>query len=179
MNVYLDLFWTFFKMGAVTFGGGYAMLPMLETEIVEKRNWATKDEIMNYYAVGQCTPGIIAVNVATFIGYNQKGILGGIVSTLGMVSPSLFIITFIAAFIHNFQDLAIVQHALNGLRVGVCAIVLNSVWKLAKSGIKDVFGIVVFLVAFLISLLLDISAIWLTLAAMIAGLAKMKLGGKK
>ncbi len=179
MNVYWDLFITFFKMGAVTFGGGYAMLPMLESEIVERRHWASKEEIMDYYAVGQCTPGIIAVNVATFIGYNRKGILGGIVATLGIVAPSLLIITFLAAFIQSFAELTAVQHALNGLRVGVCAIVLVSIGKLAKSGIRNLFGVIVFLAAFLLSLLLDVSVIWLTLGAMIAGVAKQKIGGKQ
>lgn len=179
MNIYADLFLTFFKMGAVTFGGGYAMLPMLEAEIVDKRSWSTKEEIMDYYAVGQCTPGIIAVNVATFIGYNKKGILGAIVATLGIVSPSLIIISFIAAFISNFAELTLVQHALNGLRVGVCGIVMVSVWKLAKSGIKDFFGLAIFLVVFVLSIAFDLSVIWFTLGAMALGLVKSWIGGKK
>ena len=102
MRDYLELFATFSKLGLFTFGGGYAMLPLLESEIVEKKKWATYDEITNYYAVGQCTPGIIAVNVSTFIGYYQKGVLGALVSTFGFVFPSLVIIIIIAAFIQNF-----------------------------------------------------------------------------
>lgn len=123
MKEYIELFSTFAKIGTFTFGGGYAMLPLIQKEVVEKKKWASEEEIMDYYAVGQCTPGIIAVNTATFIGYYQKGILGGIVATLGIVFPSIVIILFIAGFLQNFSDLAVVQHALAGIRVAVCVLV--------------------------------------------------------
>ena len=110
MNEFLELFLTFAKIGVMTFGGGYAMLPMLQKEVVEKRGWASEEELMDYYAIGQCTPGIIAVNTATFVGQKTAGIAGGIIATLGVVFPSLIIITIIAAFIQNFSDLAIVQN---------------------------------------------------------------------
>ena len=110
MNPYLDLYLTFARIGVCTFGGGYAMLPILQREVVENRHWATEDELMDYYAIGQCTPGIIAVNTATFVGQKTAGIAGGIIATLGVVFPSLIIITIIAAFIQNFSDLAIVQN---------------------------------------------------------------------
>ena len=110
MNKLLDLFLTFARIGGLTFGGGYAMLPMLQKEVVEKRGWASEEELMDYYAIGQCTPGIIAVNTATFVGQKTAGIAGGIIATLGVVFPSLIIITIIAAFIQNFSDLAIVQN---------------------------------------------------------------------
>ena len=110
MNQLLDLFLTFARIGGLTFGGGYAMLPILQREVVEKRHWATEEELMDYYAIGQCTPGIIAVNTATFVGQGLAGSIGGIVATLGVVFPSLIIITIIAAFIQNFSDLAIVQN---------------------------------------------------------------------
>ena len=110
-NEYLDLFLTFARIGGLTFGGGYAMLPILQREVVEKRGWATENELSDYYAIGQCTPGIIAVNVATFIGNKRKGVLGGIIATFGVVFPSLVIITLIAAFLQNFADLEIVKHA--------------------------------------------------------------------
>ena len=132
MNEYLDLFLTFARIGGLTFGGGYAMLPMLQREVVEKRGWATEGELMDYYAIGQCTPGIIAVNTATFIGHKNKGILGGIIATLGVVFPSLVIITIIAAFISNFAELAVVQNAFAGIRVCVCVLILNAVIKLWK-----------------------------------------------
>ena len=132
-----ELFWTFFKIGAFTFGGGYAMLPMLQKEVVEKRGWASEEELMDYYAIGQCTPGIIAVNTATFVGQKTAGIAGGIIATLGVVFPSLIIITIIAAFIQNFSDLAIVQNAFAGIRVCVCVLILNAVVKLWKKSVVD------------------------------------------
>ena len=97
MNVLIHLFMAFARIGAFTFGGGYAMLPMLQKEVVEKYHWATEDEIMDYYAIGQCTPGIIAVNTATFVGYKTAGIPGADLATLGMITPSIIIITVIAA----------------------------------------------------------------------------------
>ena len=108
MKELFDLFWTFCKIGALTFGGGYAMLPLIQREIVENKKWSTEKEILDYYAVGQCTPGVIAVNTATFIGYKLKGIIGGIVATLGVIFPSIVIILIIATFLQNFADLAIV-----------------------------------------------------------------------
>ena len=147
MNIYLDLFTTFFKIGLFTFGGGYAMLPMLESEVVNKKKWATYDELMDYFAVGQCTPGVIAVNTATFIGYYQKKVPGAIVATLGVVCPSIVIILLIATLMTNFADLPIVQHALSGIRVAVCVRILKAVLKLCKSGIKDIWGILLFAAA--------------------------------
>ena len=102
MKEYFDLFLTFAKIGGFTFGGGYAMLPIMQKELVEKKDWTTNEELLNYYAVGQCTPGIIAVNVSTFVGYQKKGILGSIFSTLGVVTPSIIIIILIASFLQNF-----------------------------------------------------------------------------
>ena len=131
----LSLFLTFAKVGVMTFGGGYAMLPILQREVVENRHWATEDELIDYYAIGQCTPGVIAVNTSTFIGCKTHGILGGIAATAGMITPSLIIITIIAAFIQQFAHLAVVQHAFAGIRIAVCALVLQSVWKMAKKGV--------------------------------------------
>ncbi len=151
MKIYLELFLTFAKLGACTFGGGYAMLPFIQKEVVEKRHWATEQEIMDYYAVGQCTPGIIAVNTATFIGYNKKGILGGICATLGIVFPSIIIILLIANFLEAFASNPMIQHALAGIRIAVCVLILNAVIKLFKSGVKDNYGYLLFLSALIIS----------------------------
>ena len=135
MNEYLELVVTFFKIGIMTFGGGYAMLPMIQREVVEKRGWATEEEILNYYAIGQCTPGVIAVNTATFIGDSRKGVIGGFLATLGVVMPSLIIISIIAAVLNNFAEIEAVQHALAGIRVAVVVLVGFSVWKLMNSGV--------------------------------------------
>lgn len=175
MNIYLDLFCTFARIGAFTFGGGYAMLPLLQKEVVEKKQWATEEELMDYFAVGQCTPGVIAVNTATFVGYYKKGVLGGIVATLGVISPSICIILLIARLLTNFSDLAIVQHALSGVRIAVCVLIFNAVFKLFKTGIKDWFGFFIFLTALLATNLSFIPTILIILASAIAGvLWKMK-----
>ena len=151
MKELFDLFWTFCKIGALTFGGGYAMLPLIQREIVENKKWSTEKEILDYYAVGQCTPGVIAVNTATFIGYKLKGIIGGIVATLGVIFPSIVIILIIATFLQNFADLAIVQSAFAGIRVAVVALIITTVVKLIKSSIKDYLGVIIAIIAFVIS----------------------------
>lgn len=137
MKPYVSLFFTFAKIGVCTFGGGYAMLPILQRELVDNKGWATEEELADYYAVGQCTPGVIAVNTATFVGYNRMGWLGGIVATLGVVFPCLVIIMAIAAFLSNFMHLDVVVHAFNGVRAGVVALILSSVLKLLKTSLVD------------------------------------------
>ena len=137
MSILFDLFLTFARIGVCTFGGGYAMLPILQREVVEKKGWATDEELTDYFAVGQCTPGIIAVNTATFVGRSQAGIAGGVIATLGLVFPSLVIIMVIAAFLQNFMHLSWVAHAFNGVRAGVVALILSSVIKLFKNAVLD------------------------------------------
>lgn len=137
MKQYLNLFFTFAKIGVCTFGGGYAMLPILQRELVDNKGWATEEELADYYAVGQCTPGVIAVNTATFVGYNRLGWLGGVVATLGVVFPCLVIIMAIAAFLSNFMHLDVVVHAFNGVRAGVVALIFSSILKLLKTSLVD------------------------------------------
>ena len=161
MNQLLDLFLTFARIGGLTFGGGYAMLPILQREVVEKRHWATEEELMDYYAIGQCTPGIIAVNTAT---------IGGIVATLGVVFPSLIIITVIAAFIQNFAHLAIVQNAFAGIRVCVCVLIFNAVVKLWKKAVVDKPTLVICLLVILGSTLTEFSPIVFVILAAAAGI---------
>lgn len=164
------LFYTFATVGVTTFGGGYAMLPALQREVVEKRGWATEEEIMDWYAIGQCTPGVIAVNTATFVGQKQKGVLGGIAATLGVVFPSLVIITIIAAFIRNFADLPAVQNAFAGIRACVCVLILNAVVKLWKKSVVDWKAFLIFAAVFLGSVFLDLSPVLYVLAAAFAGI---------
>ena len=137
MKPYVSLFFTFAKIGVCTFGGGYAMLPILQRELVDNKGWATEEELADYYAVGQCTPGVIAVNTATFVGYNRMGWLGGVVATLGVVFPCLVIIMAIAAFLSNFMHLDVVVHAFNGVRAGVVALIFSSVLKLLNTSLVD------------------------------------------
>ncbi len=166
----MELFGVFAFIGGTTFGGGYAMLPILQREIVEKRHWATEEELMDYYAIGQCTPGIIAVNTATFIGYKQFGIFGGIFATLGVVFPSVLIITLISLFLKNFAHLDVIKHAFNGIRAAVCVLIFDSVLKLGKKSIKDFFCLIIFLTILAFSLFTPLSPIWLVVFAGVAGL---------
>ncbi|MBE6129178.1 MAG: chromate transporter [Erysipelotrichaceae bacterium] len=169
MQEYIDLFVSWFKMGLFTFGGGYAMLPMIQKEVIEKHGWATESEVMDYYAIGQCTPGIIAVNAATFIGYKVKGVSGGIVATLGVVSPSLIIIFLISTLITNFSELEVVQHALRGIQVAVCVLMFVAIEKLLKNGVKDLPSAIIFLVALVLSLFTNLSTVTLVIMAAVAG----------
>ena len=153
MNLHPDLFLTFAGVGVCTFGGGYAMLPILQREIVEKKEWATEAELTDYFAIGQCTPGVIAVNTATFVGQKQKSIPGGIVATLGLVFPSIVIILVIAAFLQNFADLPVVIHAFAGVRACVCALILSSVLKLRKSSLVDGPTAVIFAVVLVLAVI--------------------------
>lgn len=137
MKKLLMLYTVFFKMGIVNFGGGYALLPLLQKELVDKRGWTTNEEITDYYAIGQCTPGAIAVNVSTFIGYKIKGVLGGIVATLGFVSPAFIIIFLIATVLNQFSDLWYVQSAFKAIRACVFVLILSAIIKLSKKSIVD------------------------------------------
>ena len=176
MKKYIDLFLVFAKIGVMTFGGGYAMLPMLERELIDNRGWTTNEELMDYFAVAQCTPGVIAVNTATFIGYKRYGNLGGIVATLGVVFPSLVIITTIAGVLTNFADIPAVKHAFAGVRVCVCVLIFNAVVKLWKSAIKDKTALVLFVVIFLLSVFLDVSPVVYVIACAAAGIFLTKMG---
>ena len=170
MKIYWELICAFMRIGAFTFGGGYAMLPLIQKEIVDKKRWATEEEIMDYYAVSQCTPGIIMVNTATFIGYYLKGIPGAIVATLSVVTPSIIIITLIASILTTYSSLAIVQHALAGIRIAVCVLVLNAVIKLWKNGIKDAYGIIVFAFVLAVVSFTSISTVIIVILSAVAGL---------
>lgn len=169
--ILLNLFLTFARIGVCTFGGGYAMLPILQREIVDSHHWATEDELMDYYAIGQCTPGVIAVNTATFIGYKTQGVLGAVAATAGLVFPSLVIITVIAAFIQQFAHLATVQRAFAGIRIAVCALVLHSVYNMAKKGVHDILTVLILAVTFIAVAFFHISPIIAIVCAGVLGVS--------
>lgn len=179
MNIYLDLFLSFAKVGVLTFGGGYAMLPILQREVAENKKWATEEELMDYYAIGQCTPGVIAVNTATFVGRKIKGLAGSILATLGVVFPSLVIIIAIAAFVNNFADSPIVQNAFAGIRACVCVLILNAVVKLWKKAIVDKPTLLVFAIVFILSVFTNLSPVVYVILAAIAGIVLKSLEAKK
>lgn len=179
MKLYFELFFVFAKIGVMTFGGGYAMLPILQREIVENRKWATEEEMMDYYAIGQCTPGVIAVNIATFIGQKLRGTFAGIVATLGVVFPSFLIISALAGVIEAFSHITWVQNAFGGIRICVCVLILNAVMKLLKKAVVDKWTLFIFAIVALGSLLLPISPVIFVLFAGVAGVLLKTIGGKK
>ena len=176
MSKLLELFLAFARVGAMTFGGGYAMLPILEREIVENKGWATHEELMDYYAVGQCTPGIIAVNTATFVGCKNAGLLGGVVASLGVVFPSVVIICLIAGVLTNFADIPAVKSAFAGIRVCVCVLIFNAVVKLWKGAVPDKAALVLCLAVFLLSVFLDVSPVVFVVFCAAAGIFLTRMG---
>ena len=176
MKQLLELFAAFARVGMMTFGGGYAMIPILEREIVDRQGWASGEELMDYYAVGQCTPGVIAVNTATFIGYSVAGVPGGIVATLGVVFPSLIIISVIAGILTNFADIPAVRSAFAAIRVCVCVLILNAVLKLWKKAVPDRATLILFLLVFLPSVFFDISPIVFVVFCAAAGILLTRWG---
>ena len=175
MNL-LALFIAFAKVGVMTCGGGYAMLPILQREVVENKHWAKDEELMDYYAVGQCTPGVIAVNTATFIGQKCAGTVGGVVATLGVVFPSLVIICVIAGILTNFADIPAVKSAFAGIRVCVCVLIFNAVVKLWKSAVPDKGALCLCLGVFVLSVFLDISPVVYVVVCAAAGILLTRLG---
>lgn len=170
MKEYMKIFWAFMKVGALTFGGGYAMLPILQREVVEHNGWATEEEIMDYYAMGQCLPGIIMVNTSVFVGRRHKGVAGGIVAGLGSAFPSLVVITVIAMFLTAFAEYPVVQNAFAGVRACVVVLIINAVVKLWKSAMVDwKCLVIIFLPVFLLSALTSASPILLVVASGVAG----------
>ena len=151
MQNLLDLYWTFMKIGCITFGGGYAMLPILEKELVDRRGWTTMDDLRDYFSIGQCTPGIIALNVSTFIGQKRRGVAGAIAATLGFLTGPIAIILVIAAFLTNFAQLELVQHAFAGIRVCVCVLILQAVLRLWKSSVVDAFTMALYVIIFVLN----------------------------
>lgn len=178
-----ELFWVYAKIGVMTFGGGYAMLPILQREIVENRGWATDGELADYYAIGQCTPGIIAVNTATFVGHKRRGVAGGVAATLGLVFPSLVIITVLAGLITNFSDIPAVQNAFAGIRVCVSVLIFNAVFKLWKGAVSGRITFLIFLAVAVLSYFFKVSPVILVVAAAVIGIVwelfRMPDGGEK
>ncbi len=179
MKKLVKLFWVFAQMGACCFGGGYAMLSLLQRVIVEQYHWATEEELMDYYAIGQCTPGVIAVNTSTFIGYKLGGIPGSLAATFGFITPSLILITIIAAFLENFSSNVYIAHALAGIRVCVCVLILDAVLKLGKKSIKDGVSWTIFLVVTFLAVLTDIPTVAIVIGTGLVGYLLYVLGRAK
>lgn len=179
MKELFDIFFTFIRVGALTFGGGYAMMPILQREVIEKKNWATMDEIMDWYAIGQCLPGIIMINTSLFVGNKRKGVAGGIAAALGSSFPSLVIITIIASLLQHFADYPVVINAFAGIRVCVCVLVVNAVAALWKKAIIDWKCAVIFIAVCALSMFTKLSPIIQVVGAAVLGIALQLSGGKR
>lgn len=175
MKRLFELFFTFFKIGLFTFGGGYAMLPIIEREVVDKHSWSTKEEVLDIFSMSQCTPGVIAVNSATFIGNKTKGFFGALFSTIGVITPSIIIITIIAAFFSNFAENEYVIHAFGGVRIVVAALILRTCINMFKSAIKSSVQLGVAIASFLMVAFFGASPIIIVIVSGLFGLFFIKL----
>ncbi|MDR1143384.1 MAG: chromate transporter [Spirochaetaceae bacterium] len=169
MAEWIDLIWTFIKIGASTFGGGYAMVPVLERELIRGKGWITMDEVMDYYTIAQVTPGIIAVNISTFVGWKRKGWRGGILATAGFILPGVILMTAVSLFISRFAEYPAVQHAFAGIRIAVGALILDTIRKLVKGFYRNAPSTAVFIIAFGVSVLAGVSPVYVIIAAGLLG----------
>jgi len=169
MREYLGLFRAFFVIGGTAFGGGYAIVPVLDRELVKKRGWITMDEVLDLYTIAQITPGIILVNIATFVGCKRKGFLGGLFATIGLVLPGICLMLIVSLFFRHFAEHRVVQHALVGIRLAVCALMLDVVIKLVKGFFKDYKAVIIAVAAFALSVVFSVSPVFVVLGAGLAG----------
>lgn len=179
MRILIELFISFMRIGGFTFGGGYAMLPLIQKEIVERRGWASEEEVLDYFTIGQITPGVIAVNTATFIGYKKAGVLGSVVATLGVIFPSIVIISIIAAVLTNFAELPVVIHAFNGIRACVCVLILIAVYNMGKKSVVDVFTALIFIATAVLTVLKVTSPVVLVIVAGVVGVLFQLIKAKR
>jgi len=182
LKEYMELFFTFLKLGCVTFGGGYAMIPVVERELIKKRGWVTMEEVMDYYTIAQITPGIIAINLSTFIGYKRKGVLGGTLATIGFVLPGIALTVLAAFFIRNIEEYPAVVHAFTGIRIAVGALILDTVIKMVRGIFKDAGAVIIYIAAFALSFVWSVSPMIVILGSGLVGFfvyrpAKIKKDG--
>ena len=169
-NIYFDLYLSFLKIGSLTFGGGYAMLPMMQSELIENKKWINDEELLDYYAVGQSTPGIIAVNVATFVGFKEAGILGGIIATLGIITPSILVITLMAGLINAIDKYPLVQKALKGINVVVCALITDATFNFVRKTCKGLVSFLLMMTSFSLVFFLGLKSYFIILATILLGI---------
>jgi len=169
MKEILELFRTFIVIGASAFGGGYSLIPILERELIKKRGWITMEEVMDYYSIAQITPGVIAVNVATFVGWKRKGIFGGIIATVGFILPGMSLMVLASIFLSRFAEYEMVKKAFAGIRIAVGALILETIIKLVKGYFSNFKTVTIFVVALALSIVFSTSPVFIILGAALAG----------
>ena len=170
MRGYLELLWAFFVIGGTAFGGGYAVVPILDRELVKKRGWITMDEVLDFYTIAQITPGVIIVNIATFVGCKRKGFPGGVVATVGLLLPGICLMLVVSMFFRHFAEHRIVRHAMVGIRLAVCALMLDVVIKLFRGFFRDYKAVIISVAAFALSAVFSANPVFVVLGAGLAGL---------
>ncbi|MBR6760793.1 MAG: chromate transporter [Oscillospiraceae bacterium] len=173
------LFLAFFRIGAFTFGGGYAMIPLIQKEVVENKKWITDQDILDIVAIAESTPGPIAINTATFVGYRVAGVLGAACATFGVVLPSFLIITIISMILKEFQSLKAVQYAFFGIRAGVLALILKALWSMYKQCPKKVISYVIAAGALIAAAFLDINVLLVIIGCALTGLISSVIAAKR
>lgn len=175
----LKLFATFFKIGAFTIGGGYAMLPLIQREVAEKQKWITESDMLDIVAIAESTPGPIAINTATFVGKKTAGFWGAFSATLGTVLPSFIIIIALSCVLDLVDEFEPVRFAFNGIRAGVIALIVKALWGMAKQCPRNLFSLIVAVAAFAVVMFTEISALWVIVAGALIGLATALISLKK
>ncbi|MCL2880467.1 MAG: chromate transporter [Treponema sp.] len=179
MKELLELFWVFIVIGATAFGGGYSLLPILERELIKKRGWINMDEVMDYFSIAQITPGIIAINVATFVGCKRRGVIGGIIATVAFIIPGTILMILVSIFFSRFAEMKIVSHAFSGIRIAVGALLLSTIIKLARGFFKNIKAVIIFVITLALSAVFKISPVLIVLGAGLAGFIFFPVWRKK
>ena len=178
-NRLISLFLTFFKIGAFTFGGGYAMIPLIQREVSEKNKWVSEDEILEVIAIAESTPGPIAINSATFIGYKTAGFWGAFMATFGVVLPSFAIILFLSYVLKEFHNIPAVVYAFNGIRAGVMALLVKALWNMYKKCPKGKFSYAIFALSFVASAILDVNVLVVIIACAVLGIVSSAYASRR
>ena len=179
LKLLLSVFGVFFRIGAFTFGGGYAMIPLIQKETVEKKGWATDEDILDIIAIAESTPGPIAINSSTFVGYRVAGFWGAFFGTLGMVLPSFLIIFAIAHVLRAFQDIKAVQYAFNGIRAGVLALLIKALWSMYQKAPKGWAAYVVMAGSFLVAAFVDVNVLFIIIGCAVFGLVTSWMAARR
>ena len=179
MNVLLELFIVFFKLGAFTIGGGIAMLPLLQNTLIEEKKWFTKEEFVDIVAVCQSLPGVVAVNMATYVGFKKKGLIGSIVSTLGVIIPSFVLILIIARGITALGDSGVVMGAMAGLRAAALGMVAVALIQLAPSALRNKWAILAAVTAFVLIAILKVNTAYVILLFAVLGITVTLINSRK
>lgn len=174
-----QLFITFFKIGAFTFGGGYAMIPLIQKETAEKKQWISNDDILDIIAIAESTPGPLAINTATFVGYKTCGFFGALAATFGVVLPSFLIIFIISTVLKRFQQLQAVKYAFYGIRAGVLALILKALWSMYRQCKKSVMAYIIMSLAFVAVAVFDINVLWVIIGCGVMGLVSSEIIRRK